>query len=698
MKIEGKITSGKISETIEKTDLFTEKNGLKKEKRIQLSVVLEEVLLAYMDKYGSNTDFKLIVQLNNGNLQTKLMVWSKEYNPLGSGSEILERVFSRMDNTPEWSYRSGYNQICITYVIYSTMLKNLQFSWEYMHGQRKYFFIAVISQLIGGALSILAPVLSAKLIVAYTESIFDQIFLIALTIFVVRLIYNFALFLANRSYNIVYNKTLSNLEEALVDSALNITKSSFDENGTGLFIERLTGDTTRLATGFNTLADMSTTLLNYLGILGAVFIISPYVFLVVLALVIMQGILERLRSARVNVLDRIYRQSNERFTGFVSEMVKGSTDVKILNSSETFKAELATRITDANDKRLHMLGRSWVYRLTRMEIGAVAYLGFMVLLAYLIKNGGITSVTAIILFNYYSQLDTSAIAALSEFVEFVRDFNLSAERVYEILQGNHFSKEHFGNTNIEDIRGEVELSHVYFAYKSPDPMSVPRDVLKDMNMLIPPGTTVAFVGLSGSGKSTTINLISKLYDTNKGKVKIDGIDIRELTRETIRSNIAVVSQKPYIFNLSVRDNLRLVKPDMTEEEMISACKKACIHEDILRMEDGYDTVVGEGGAIMSGGQCQRLAIARTLLRDYKILILDEATSALDNITQAKIQEVLKNLHGEKTIIIIAHRLSTTVNADNIFFIDEGKVLASGTHSELLEKCDKYRTLCEGDNS
>jgi ABC-type multidrug transport system fused ATPase/permease subunit len=410
----------------------------------------------------------------------------------------------------------------------------------------------------------------------------------------------------------------------------------------------------------------------------------------------MQGILERFRSKRVTILDRIYRESNERFTGFVSEMVKGSTDVKILNSGEAFKAELAARITTANDNRLHMQGRSWVYRLTRMEIGAVAYLGFMALLAYLISTGGITSVTAIILFNYYSQLDTSAIAALSEFLEFVRDFNLSAERVYEILQGNHFSKEHFGDTEIADVKGEVELSHVYFAYKSSDPTAASRDVLKDMNMLIPAGTTVAFVGLSGSGKSTTINLISKLYETNKGQVKIDGIDIRRLSKETIRSNISVVSQKPYIFNISVRDNLRLVKPDMTEDEMIAACKKACIHDDILQMEDGYDTIVGEGGTNMSGGQCQRLAIARTLLRDYKILMLDEATSALDNITQARIQEVLRNLHGEKTVIIIAHRLSTTINADIIFFIDDGRVLASGTHDELLKKCDKYRMLCEGD--
>ena len=696
MKLKGNLSPDRINEAVTQVLDFSEKNGLNRDGRVRLSVALEEILLEYRERYGESVLFQLVVLNRNGNIHVCLRVWCERLDPLRSGTDILRRVLSRMDDAPTWEYRSGYNQIDFTSAVYSTMLKNLRFSWEYMRGQRQFFLIAVVSQLISVVLSIASPVLSARIIVAYTQSMFDQIILLALSIFAVRFIFNLVLFVANRSYNRVYNKTLSNLEGTLVDAALRITQSSMDENGTGLFIQRLTGDTTRLATGFNTLADMSTSLLNYLGILGAVFIISPPIFAVVLALIIMQGIFERLRNARVNVLDRIYRESNERFTGFVGEMVKGSTDVKVLNSAEAFKTELAARINDANDKRMYMQSKSWAYRLARMELGAFCYLGFMVLLAYLIKGGSLEAVTAIILFNYYSQLDYSAIAALGDFLEFVRDFNLSAERVYEILHGNHFAKEHFGEKKLEVVRGAVEFSHVTFAYKSFDFLREPRDILKDMSLYIPAGKTAALVGLSGSGKSTTINLISRLYDTNRGRIKIDGVDIRELDQDTIRSNIAVVSQKPYLFNVSIRDNLRMIKPDMTEEEMLSVCKKACIHEDIMNMTDGYDTVIGEGGVNLSGGQRQRLAIARAFLLDYKILMLDEATSALDNITQAKIQETLMGIHGEKTIIIIAHRLSTIINADIIFFIEDGRVLNSGTHKELLNKCEKYRLLYEGE--
>ncbi len=701
MTLKGDINPATIKETIDTVLAFSEKNGLPQKSRVQLSVALEEMLLDYMEssgveRGGKELSFSLSLRLQNGNILVRLRVGGAAFNPLDAASPILRTVIDGMDSAPVWAFRHGYNQINLVFQVYSTMLKNLQFSWKYMRGQRLYFFIAVISQLISVAFSIVTPVLSAKIIVSYTESVFNQIVLVALAIFAVRLLSNVVLFIANRSYNIVYNQTLSNLEEDLIDNALHITKGCIDENGTGLFIQRLTVDTTKLATGFNTLADMSTTLFNYLGILGAVFFISPSVFIVVFILIVMQGAFEQLRSIKVNVLDRRYREANERFTGFISEMVKGATDVKTLNSAEAFKAELALRIRDANDKRMYMQSRSWVYRLTRMELGVLTHLGFMILLGYLIMRGRLSAVTAIVLFNYYSQLDNAAIAALSSFLEFVRDFNLSTERVHELLQGHKFPKERFGSRHIESLQGDIQLESVSFSYKKSDPQYRPKDVLKDLSLHIPAGSTAALVGLSGSGKSTIIRLISKLYEAGRGRVLLDGIHIRELDKDTIRKNIALVDQKPYIFNLSIKENLLLVKPDMSEEEMIAVCKKACIHDDIMSMTDGYDTVVGEGGITMSGGQCQRLAIARALLRNFKILLLDEATSALDNITQSRIQSVLENIHGKQTIVVVAHRLSTVIHADVIFFIDDGKVLDRGTHQELLARCQKYRALYEGE--
>ena len=214
--------------------------------------------------------------------------------------------------------------------------------------------------------------------------------------------------------------------------------------------------------------------------------------------------------------------------------------------------------------------------------------------------------------------------------------------------------------------------------------------------VMPAGTTAALVGKSGCGKSTVFRLLCRLADVTKGSVCIDGTDINTLDRESIRGNITVVSQNPYLFHLSIRDNLRLVKPDLTDEEMQEVCGIAQIADDIKRMPQGYDSLIGEGGVNLSGGQRQRLAIARSLLRDTPIMLLDEATSALDNVTQMEIMKGLDEVRKGRTLVMIAHRLSTVINADLILFIEDGKILDQGTHQELLERCASYRELYETD--
>lgn len=692
MKLKGTIGREKIVRTIDLVNKFTEKNGLNQISRRQLATALEEIMLTYMEQLGEEALFDLSCNLKNGNIRVCLVVQGRSVDPVNPGTDILNRLIEDMENPPEWEYSGNCNRVRLKYEVYSTIQKNLRFSWKYMEGRRGTFVIAVTSQIISVVLSIVAPILSAKLIVAYTDVTYEQIILIGLALLAVKLATGAVLFISNHSYNVVYNKTISAMEEDMVDSALRITKGCIDEQGSGLFIQRLTVDTTTIATGFNTIADMTTTVFRYLGILGAIVYIDIRVFFVILALLTMQGWIERKRTTRMNVDDRIYRESNERFTGLIGEMVRGAVDVKTLNSEATFKKELSERINDANDKRMILQNRSWAYKLTRMEIGSFIFFGFVILLAFLISKDYIKPVMAIVLFNYYSQLDVDAVTALGQFLEFVRDFNLSSERINVLLSGRSFPKERFGKEHIDKLSGEISFEHVYFAYKSHDPHFEARTVLNDMSFVIPAGTTAAFVGESGSGKSTTINLISKLHEVSRGTVRIDGIDIRKLDKETIRNNIAVVSQQPYIFNMSIRDNLRIVKPDITDEEMIDVCRKACIYDDIVGMAKGFDTMIGEAGVNISGGQRQRIAIARALIRNYKILLLDEATSSLDNINQARIQQILENIHGETTMVIVAHRLSTVINADVIFLVEAGKIIDCGKHEELMQRCEKYRRL------
>ena len=275
-------------------------------------------------------------------------------------------------------------------------------------------------------------------------------------------------------------------------------------------------------------------------------------------------------------------------------------------------------------------------------------------------------------------------------MESIKSFNLSANRVYEIIDGEKFSKEKFGGTNLNHINGDFEFRNVSFAYKEN------KEILHNISFSVKANTTVAFVGKSGSGKSTIFSLLSKLYNVPDNKIFIDGIDINTLTKDAIRNNISVITQNPYIFNLSIRDNLLLVKEKVSDKEMIKACKTACLHDFIMSLPDGYDTIVGEGGVTLSGGERQRLAIARALIKKTEIILFDEATSALDNETQEKIQKAIHSLKGKYTILIIAHRLSTIVNSDKIIMIDKGKKVAEGTHQTLMKKSLKYQKLYHAD--
>ena len=310
----------------------------------------------------------------------------------------------------------------------------------------------------------------------------------------------------------------------------------------------------------------------------------------------------------------------------------------------------------------------------------------ILLFVYLISSNYLTVAMAIALFSYRSRVMTNFMEAISLFLEEVNAFNLSFDRVFAILNNNTFKKERFGNDTIKDIKGDFEFKNVNFSYEDN------IKVLDNISFKVDANTTVGFVGKSGTGKTTIFNLMCKMYDVDSGKITIDGNDINDLDEDSIRGNITIIGQSPYIFNMSIIDNMKLVKENVTKEEVINACKLACLDDYIQTLPNKYNTIVGEGGVTLSGGQKQRLAIARALIQKTEIILFDEATSALDNETQSKIQEAISNLKGEYTIMIIAHRFSTILNCDKILVIDKGKIIDSGTHEELLKRCKLYKKL------
>ncbi|MEU6377179.1 ABC transporter ATP-binding protein [Streptomyces sp. NPDC046909] len=265
------------------------------------------------------------------------------------------------------------------------------------------------------------------------------------------------------------------------------------------------------------------------------------------------------------------------------------------------------------------------------------------------------------------------------------------QRIFEYLDLPIDITERENPVHLDTIKGEVRLEGVEFRYDDKS-----RAILDGIDITVPAGGSLAVVGPTGAGKSTLGHLVPRLYDVAGGRVTLDGVDVRDLDFDTLARAVGVVSQETYLFHASVADNLRFAKPDATDEELYAAAKAAQIHDHIAGLPDGYDTVVGERGHRFSGGEKQRLAIARTILRDPPVLILDEATSALDTRTEAAVQEAIDALSADRTTLTIAHRLSTVRGADQIVVLDSGSVAERGTHEELLEKDGRYAALVRRD--
>ena len=305
------------------------------------------------------------------------------------------------------------------------------------------------------------------------------------------------------------------------------------------------------------------------------------------------------------------------------------------------------------------------------------------------------------LFLYEGRLSASEFTAfilyISMFLNPIHRFVALFEQLQEGMSGfgrfceimDEPEEEDTGTTEITDIRGELVFDNVSFGYLSADDEDL---VISNLNLHIDAGKTLALVGPSGGGKSTLCHLIPRFYNITGGKITLDGIDIRDITLDSLRRNIGIVSQDIFLFDGTVRENIAYGRSDVTDEKIIDAAKRANIHDFITTLESGYDTEIGERGVKLSGGQRQRIAIARVFLKNPKLLILDEATSALDNATEMQIQASLEELSRGRTVIVVAHRLSTVKNADEIVVIDQRGVVERGTHEQLLTLGGEYAEL------
>lgn len=565
---------------------------------------------------------------------------------------------------------------------------NVKRTWKYIKEAKLNLIGYGIVSIIEAIISAIIPLLAAKVILNITNGIINQLILSAIVVFIIELILYVMIYFKGFFYQKIYQKTLIAIQKSLTKEILNLEVQEIDKNSSELFINRLNKDTQDIAGLFMEYAYWLSYIITNVGVLVTIFILNKYLFIYAVITSLIVYFINRKSLAKQYEVQRKLKTIEENKTGLTSELVRGIRDIKILNASRSILKQAYNKIEDATNEQVHIMNIRRLYNYIESNIRALTDLG-LILVGCLLYNKSLLSIpNFVIIYNYQAKVK-NLLVGIVKIAEYNKKFSIAANRVYEVIENSKFAKEQFGNIKKDKLEGSIKFVDVSFSYDT-------EEILKKMNFTIKPNEKIAFVGKSGAGKSTIFNLITHLYQVSSGKVLLDDININDLDCNTIRNNMSIITQNPYIFNFSIKDNLLLAKEDATLKEIRNACRLACIDDYIMSLPDKYDTPLGENGIILSGGQKQRIAIARALLMQTEIILFDEATSALDNETQEQIQKAIDNLKGEYTILIIAHRLSTVIDADKIFVIDDGKIIDSGTHQELLKKCEFYKNLYSKD--
>ena len=554
---------------------------------------------------------------------------------------------------------------------------------------KKYKFLSIMVIILSmgyAGISLLSPIYEGKML-GYFEN-FDktQILKTALFLVVLRIIIEIITNLWSRIVLKLNGKVNFDLKSDMLKSLTNFDVKNFDNTNSGLFISRLNKDTTELSELFDYVTDDLSGIILNVSFIIYVFFLNVYLGLYLIFNIISVYILTSKKLFYYKRAKKDYKEKDETVVGLYTDVIRGIREIKNLNLKSVVMQDVNKKQTEtikAEIKSTHTR-RTWDRWIKAFQ--HILDFIFILISVYFITNKFLEISSFLIIFLYKNKV-LDLINYISEIREKLADGKVSAQRVFDIISYNSFSKEIYGNLNIKNIKGSIEFKNVKFKYNS-------NNLFNNLNFKINCNQMVAIVGKSGEGKSTILKLINKSYSTNDGEILIDNYNINTLSEETIKNNISIVSQSPYIFNLSIKENIKLANPQATDKEIEEVCKEAQLHDVIIEMQDGYDTIVGENGVILSGGQKQRLAIARALIKKSKIILFDEATSSLDNNNQEKIKNIIKSLSKDHTVIIVAHRLSTIIDSDCIFVLDNHGIIDSGTHNELIKKCLEYKNLYE----
>lgn len=559
--------------------------------------------------------------------------------------------------------------------------------YPYFKREKKALIILIIISLIISIFNSFGPALMAKVLDYATSSRLDAALKYLLFVVGLALVIDFfdkIVFI--RNYTKIQESITNNIKKDVISSYFEIDNKELLKTSSGIFLTRITSDPDNIINAFDAVRGNFTKILSNIFVFIYIFHINFVLGIITVIGTISVYLVEKSAMDKWNAYRKRRNKLRDRNTTVINEGLKGTHDIKLLNIVEHFKNKVSGNLDELCNDTVGSIKVDSGYVFLRTIVVYAFTAVLIVLSIYFVKFDVIKVSSLIAIFMYKDRLFTS-ILYLAWTERQLKEFALSAERIFEVIDHSKFKLEHYGNKRVNELSGKIEFKNVYFKYEK-------DSVLKGVSFNIEPKDTVAIVGKSGSGKTTIVNLISKIYEVDKGSILLDGNNINDLDKYSIRNNISVISQKPYLFNMTIKENLLLVSPNASQKQIENVCKICELHDYIMNLPKKYNTLVGEGGVTLSGGECQRVAIARALLMKTNIILFDEATSALDNETQENIQKAINNISSEYTMIIIAHRLSTIKNCNKIIVIDDGKVSGIGTHNELYKNNEIYKSLYE----
>ena len=487
-------------------------------------------------------------------------------------------------------------------------------------------------------------------------------------------------------YKYLEIKFTKNVVKDMYSKIQDMPAIAFEDVGVGEFINRLTTDPDRVLQLLSKLMKMTCRAFVIVLILIIAFSSSIILGMEIVVFGIIMGYISYKFFPKIKKTQEQIKKESDLQVKTATENLTGIREIKALGVKENIKDRLYDNIDRlfVNERKMNN------YELIYYNLNTIVYfiLQAMILITagYFVYEGSLSYAIFVVIESYVWRID-DVVESISDFGINYNKVRVSLKRIDDILSNRVYEDEKFGNVTLDNPKGIIRFENVSFKYREDEDYT-----LKNFNAVIEPNKKVAIVGRSGNGKSTIFNLLLRYFDSNRGAIYLDDCNIKDLTEESLRNNISIIRQTPFLFNLSIMDNFRIVKKNVTLEEVREVCKRAYIDKYIMSLPKQYDTIIGEGGVNLSGGQKQRIAIARTLLINTKVILFDEATSALDNESQDYIKKTIDDLVKDHTIIIVAHRLSTIVDADVINVVDKGKLVASGTHKELLENSKTYRLL------